>query len=248
LQTQYTYEAFGRTSVSGATSVSPFQFTGREHDGPTGLYYYRARYYHPSLHRFISEDPVHFGDEGLNLYPYVLNDPMGFRDPTGEFTLATAALGAGIGAAVAVVSTVISNPKATWTDIGKAAAVGGLTGFTAGFSFGTSYLVGAAVGAAIGAASDYASQRLTSKDGRIDTLSIFISGVAGAVSGVTGTFALKGGATAVDAFLVGSAVATGVELGLRIQAREAKGTELVPSVPTGPGQGGTSGQSLAGRK
>jgi RHS repeat-associated protein len=59
IQTQYTYEPFGRTAVTDTTNTNPFQYTGRENDG-TGLYYYRARYFHPNLQRFISEDPIGF--------------------------------------------------------------------------------------------------------------------------------------------------------------------------------------------
>jgi YD repeat-containing protein len=40
----YTYDAFGRTTATG-TLFNPFQYTGREWDAETGLYYYRARYY-----------------------------------------------------------------------------------------------------------------------------------------------------------------------------------------------------------
>src|SRR2546427_6895291 len=54
-RSQYTYEPFGQTVTTGAVSSSPFQYTGRENDG-TGVYYYRARYYHPQLSRFVSED------------------------------------------------------------------------------------------------------------------------------------------------------------------------------------------------
>jgi hypothetical protein len=43
VQTEYTYEPFGKTSVSGASSSNPSQYTARENDG-TGLYYNRARY------------------------------------------------------------------------------------------------------------------------------------------------------------------------------------------------------------
>ena len=57
VQTEYTYEPFGNTTVSGASNSSSYQYTGRENDG-TGLYYYRARYYHPGLQRFISEDQL----------------------------------------------------------------------------------------------------------------------------------------------------------------------------------------------
>jgi uncharacterized protein RhaS with RHS repeats len=45
------------------------QYTGREKDTESGLYYYRARYYDPELGRFISEDPIGF-DGGINFYAY----------------------------------------------------------------------------------------------------------------------------------------------------------------------------------
>ncbi len=56
LDTNYTYEPFGATTVNGS-SGNPYQFTGRENDS-TGLYYYRARYYSPTLQRFVSQDPM----------------------------------------------------------------------------------------------------------------------------------------------------------------------------------------------
>ena len=59
-----------------------FQYTGRENDG-NGLYYYRARYYNPSIGRFISEDPIGFRG-GINFYAYVRNNPTLFKDPTGR--------------------------------------------------------------------------------------------------------------------------------------------------------------------
>ena len=92
--TTYTYEPFGSTSVNGDELVTRFQFTGRENDGSAGLYYYRARYYHPALQRFISEDPLYRltgaqcsplskGSQALNFYSYVENNPTGFIDPFG---------------------------------------------------------------------------------------------------------------------------------------------------------------------
>ena len=96
-QTQYTYEPFGKTTVTDSPSTNSFQFTGRENDG-TDLYYYRARYYHPILQRFISEDPIlHAGNPNvpymvltllrepadLHGYAYVNNSALNFTDPLG---------------------------------------------------------------------------------------------------------------------------------------------------------------------
>jgi RHS repeat-associated protein len=86
VQTEYTYAPFGATTVTGATSTNPYQFTGREHEA-TGLYYYRARYYHPTLSRFVPEDPLEFGGGDPNLYTYVHNNPMAWRDPLGLRTV-----------------------------------------------------------------------------------------------------------------------------------------------------------------
>jgi RHS repeat-associated protein len=78
----YSFEPFGGAEASGTTGGNPFQFTGRDRD-ETGLYYYRARYYHSALARFISEDPLRGVSEGLNAYAYVRNNPTNLTDPSG---------------------------------------------------------------------------------------------------------------------------------------------------------------------
>jgi RHS repeat-associated protein len=83
LQTQYTYEPFGSATQSGQANTSSYKYTGREDDG-TGLYYYRARYYHPRLQRFIAEDPIGFKGGDTNLYAYVFNTPTNLLDPSGN--------------------------------------------------------------------------------------------------------------------------------------------------------------------
>ena len=82
MQSEYTYEPFGKTTATGTASTNAFTYTGREDDG-TGLYYYRARYYHPALQRFVSEDPLGFRGGDVNLYGYVGNSPISFIDPLG---------------------------------------------------------------------------------------------------------------------------------------------------------------------
>jgi RHS repeat-associated protein len=81
VQSALTYEPFGDTQIS--TSVPAYRFTGREHDEPLYLYYFRARYYHTDLQRFISEDPIEFFGGDVNLYAYVHGNPIGLVDPLG---------------------------------------------------------------------------------------------------------------------------------------------------------------------
>lgn len=73
----YTFDSYGKLNASTGTLTNPFQYTGRESDQETGLYYYRARYYDPSVGRFMSEDPIGFKG-GPNFYDYVGNDPVDF--------------------------------------------------------------------------------------------------------------------------------------------------------------------------
>ncbi len=86
LQTQYSFEAFGNATITGSGTTNTFAYTGRELDG-TGVYFYRARYYHPNLSRFLSEDPIGFNG-GLNLYRYVSDDPLNLIDPFGSQSVA----------------------------------------------------------------------------------------------------------------------------------------------------------------
>jgi RHS repeat-associated protein len=78
---RYDYDPYGRTIQSEEGFTNPYQYTGREHDA-TGLYYYRARYYHPGMGRFIAEDPIGLRG-GRNTYAYVDGDPLNFTDPLG---------------------------------------------------------------------------------------------------------------------------------------------------------------------
>jgi RHS repeat-associated protein len=79
----YAYSPYGTTSSTG-TAGTPFQFTGRENDGATNLYYYRARYYSPTLNRFISQDPLGLAG-GVNTYAYAGGNPVSNTDPLGLF-------------------------------------------------------------------------------------------------------------------------------------------------------------------
>jgi RHS repeat-associated protein len=82
LANTYTFDSFGGLTASTGTLANPFQYTGREFESETGLYYYRERHYDLSAGRFIGEDPTGFSD-GTDFYLYAANNPVVFIDPWG---------------------------------------------------------------------------------------------------------------------------------------------------------------------
>jgi RHS repeat-associated protein len=81
----YRTDEFGIPTATTGTSSQPFGFTGEPRDA-TGLTYLRARYYDPSLGRFLSRDPLAGNPrmcQTLNRYAYVTNNPATDTDPSG---------------------------------------------------------------------------------------------------------------------------------------------------------------------
>jgi RHS repeat-associated protein len=78
----YKYDSFGNLTASSGSITNRFQYTAREFDPESGLYFYRARYYDPAAGRFLSEDPVRFSAR-MDSYAYVKNEPVDFLDPYG---------------------------------------------------------------------------------------------------------------------------------------------------------------------
>ncbi|MGG4455517.1 RHS repeat-associated core domain-containing protein [Brevibacillus porteri] len=85
---RFTYGLYGELEAHEGRTKQPFCYNGR--DGvmtdPNGLYYMRARYYHPGLKRFLNRDVLQ-GDmtdgQTFNRFAYVNGDPIGFIDPLG---------------------------------------------------------------------------------------------------------------------------------------------------------------------
>jgi RHS repeat-associated protein len=150
LQTQYTYEPFGYATQTGQANTNGYKYTGREDDG-SGLYYYRARYYHPRLQRFIAEDPIGFAGGDANIYAYVKDNPITDTDPTGEFWGGPA--GAAYGAIAGGISGYISSGE-NW----QGAVIGVIAGGAVGY---LNPLGASAIGSAAGGfASSLAGQVL----------------------------------------------------------------------------------------
>jgi RHS repeat-associated protein len=101
------YYPYGEVRFSSGSLPSERTFTGQraENVGTVGnLMDYGARFYAPTLGRFISPDtiiPKPSDPQSINRYTYVLNRPLTGNDPDGHcFPVCTALIGAAIGAIV----------------------------------------------------------------------------------------------------------------------------------------------------
>jgi RHS repeat-associated protein len=82
------YFPFGECLQSQGDLGTDKLFTGQRLDD-TGLYYYGARYYDPTIGRFVSPDSIvqsMANPQTLNRYSYCLNNPLKYTDPTGHLT------------------------------------------------------------------------------------------------------------------------------------------------------------------
>ena len=79
LQSAQLFAPYGAVRYSTGTMPTTYGFTGQRSD-PSGLMYYHARYYDPSVGQFASADAV----QGPNRYGYVAGNPETQTDPTGQ--------------------------------------------------------------------------------------------------------------------------------------------------------------------
>ena len=160
----YKYDAFGVEQNIDDSDSNAFRYCGEYYDSESGTIYLRARYYDPTIGRFISRDSYagEINDPlSLNFYTYCENNPIYGIDPNGHFKLpnwAKVAIGAAAtvaavaitgGAAAPILLSVASSvvigagteavshrlSTGSWEGAGTAAAQGAVDGFMWGGIF-----------------------------------------------------------------------------------------------------------------
>ncbi|MFA5084294.1 MAG: RHS repeat-associated core domain-containing protein [Candidatus Paceibacterota bacterium] len=135
------YAPFGAVLEGGS---GRFLFTGQESDKESGLMYYGARYYSPSLARFTQPDTEIqdiYDPQSLNRYSYARNNPLKYKDDTGHWIhiVVGAAIGALIGAGSSIAYQLHNGASWStldWGSVGKSAAVGTAAGGVGAATFG----------------------------------------------------------------------------------------------------------------
>ncbi len=93
---RYVYDSYGNITIlnadwsatpTGTAPVVNALYQGMQYDPITGLYYGRARWYSPSLGRWISQDPAGYVN-GANEYQMEMGGPAGGTDALGLFVYA----------------------------------------------------------------------------------------------------------------------------------------------------------------
>jgi len=77
------YDAFGNVLLDTHPGFQPFGFAGGLYDPHTTLVRFGARDYDTETGRWTSKDPIRFAGGDMNLYGYVLQDPVNSFDPVG---------------------------------------------------------------------------------------------------------------------------------------------------------------------
>jgi RHS repeat-associated protein len=81
----YAQDAWGNLLSSSGSTTNPYRYIGDSSyydDGASGLMLLGARYYDPTVGRFITQDPIGQAG-GLNFYDYTSGNPVNAIDPSG---------------------------------------------------------------------------------------------------------------------------------------------------------------------
>ena len=237
------------TSTTHIANINPLRYRGYYYDSETGFYYLQSRYYDPNIGRFINADSYAStgqGYLGYNMFAYCGNNPVMGYDPEGEFTWFTALVGAVVGAAVGVVSALVTGGDVKDVVISalSSAAAGAIIGATGSLEAGAA--VGRVVGSAICAAGSYIDARVNGADcGTAAACAGITFGVCLYTSSITGSLGV--GQVAASALvdstigLGGSLCYTALSTGLTNKNVASKKAQVAATVSSTTG--GTTGKT-----
>ncbi|MDO4574991.1 MAG: RHS repeat-associated core domain-containing protein [Planctomycetia bacterium] len=204
---RYTYNAFGTPQIydgnftprSSSNYAWTRTFTGQVLDHETNFMLYRNRFYHPTLGRFLTRDPIGYESDRMNIYRYVANKPLIIQDPSGTvWHIFGGCLAGGILSGVGA-----------WIVGGnvKCATLGGC--ITDGIAAAFPSIQGGCIGGAIGALAN----TICTNGGNLRKCANFCDTLAGVVS--TAISCLGGGAAeAKDPVLSKIVTLMGLDLGM----------------------------------
>ncbi len=255
------YEPFGmkvrHEKYGTGEDVAWHYFTGQRLDDETGLYYFGARYYDPSLGRFITPDSIVQSPGGnpqtFNRYSYAGNNPVNNIDPSGHSWFSKfwkAAVTAIVGTVLIIASAGTLAPVVGtyWAGVATGAMVGATIGGTfaaaTGGNIGMGLLTGAVGGGlfaglapGLGAFSDgiFRGISLGGAAGPLTSgMSMASNFTAGFLGGAVSGAAIAGvnGTDVGNGALMGGAIAGGFSLlsdtAYLLRTKEIQNSELDP--------------------
>ena len=187
---EYKYDPFGKVIIATGSmgEINPIRYRGYYYDSETGFYYLQARYYDPTICRFVNADFAEYttlsdaSSSSSNLFAYCQNNPVSTDDENGEWL--NIVIGAFVGAVVGGVSAAISSYKSTGeVNLGSvvigavAGAVGGAISATGMPAAGQAIACGL-----VSAGANFANQTIVEgkKLSEVDYLDVIVDGVISA--------------------------------------------------------------------
>jgi RHS repeat-associated protein len=218
----------------------PHQYTGKELDEETGLYYYGARYYDARTQLWQSPDPALpsyldgnpsggvYSPVNLSPYTYAAANPVRLNDPDGKWV--NIAIGAGIGLLVGVGVEGVRQAIKGEFDAGRlagAAAAGTISGAVAGATMGASLLVQGSAAVGAGVVGGVASRAISGEPQTVEAVATDAV-IAGVTFGV-----VKGGGAAIKALRGSPAPAAGTPAPTTPAATTPPAVRPATAQPTG---------------
>ena len=206
----YLYDSFGNVKIFDAAGaeidpssgiMNPYTYTGQTLDPESGLYHYEARYYNPTIGRFLQQDPILVitsNSQSIHPYAIVRNNPTNFIDPDGQWAvpaliaIGIIAIGTILGALFGALEGYLAGGVECIAEGAILGGIRGLGGSLAGVAAALFTVNPAVIGLAVGAGSEGAVQVYSNlRYGTpMNPLAIVEQGVFGLLVGVLGAGAI----------------------------------------------------------